>query len=200
MPRSTGWIQTSAGLPDIYAGGWVGSSDATGDLDEGSGLTGSKVTVFPVPVSRKAEAEEADPARLQAELERLRAENVVLRTRLAAVEAIALEREGTIDDLRHALQMLPSAWAEQLEEQSDSVGEEADPPLPPPRPPSTPERVDTDDAEALFAEVAALRVRLERKRLEAEQDILRQERERLRQERERAHGWRRSRGASPTSG
>jgi hypothetical protein len=161
-------------------------------------LTEAKITVFPVPVSRKAEAEEADPTRLQAELERLRAENVVLRTRLAAVEAIALEREGTIDDLRHALQMLPSAWAEQLEERGDLPAEEAD--LAPAPLSSTPERVDTEDAEALFAEVAALRVRLERKRLEAEQDILRQERERLRQERERAHGWRRSRRASPTSG
>jgi hypothetical protein len=152
--------------------------------------------VFPVPVSRKAEPTEDDPAQLQAEVERLRGENLVLRTRLAAVEAIALEREGTIEDLRHALQMLPSAWAEKLEEQGESIRQEAEPP---PAAVSLPEPdVAIDQAEALFAEVSALRIRLERKRLEAEQEILKQERERLRQEREWARRWWRSRGAPHT--
>lgn len=157
-------------------------------------MTESKARVFPVPVRRKAEPVEPDLATIRAEVERLRGENVVLRTRLAAVEAIALEREGTIEDLRHALQMLPSAWAEKLEEHAERAGERVDPASPPAPAPIE----DADQAEALFAEVSALRLRLERKRLDAEQEILHQERERLRQERELAHAWWRRRGASTT--
>jgi hypothetical protein len=213
-PRSTGWIPTSAGPPDICAVDWVDSSAGIADLDEH--LMASRVTVFPVPVSRKAGAEEPDPAQMAAEIERLRAENAVLRERLGAVHAIALEREGTIEDLRHALQMLPSVWAEKLEERSGSVVEEADqpaappfqvttaPPEPAPRPDRSPVPPDPgssptiDQAEAFFAEIAALRVRLERRQLEAEQEFLEQERKRLMADIEWTRKWQRSRGRAPT--
>ncbi|HEV8420906.1 MAG TPA: hypothetical protein VGR13_06090 [Actinomycetota bacterium] len=162
---------------------------------------GSRVTVFPVPVTREASSEEPDPARMDAEIQRLRAENSVLRARLGAVEAIALEREGTIEDLRHALQMLPSAWAEKLVSKVVAAPEEPSPPepQPPPAPASDPD-VNSDQAEAFFAEIAALRVRLERKRLEAEQEILEQERKRLLADIEWTRRWQRSRGFRTTDG
>ncbi|HEV8420192.1 MAG TPA: hypothetical protein VGR13_02410, partial [Actinomycetota bacterium] len=128
-------------------------------------------------------------------------ENSVLRARLGAVEAIALEREGTIEDLRHALQMLPSAWAEKLESNVVAAPEEPSPPAPqpPPAPASDPD-ANSDQAEAFFAEIAALRVRLERKRLEAEQEILEQERKRLLADIEWTRRWQRSRGFRATDG
>ena len=177
-------------------------------------MTG-KVTVFPVPVDRTSAKDEADPAHLTEELERLRGENVVLRERLASVQTIALEREETIEDLRHALQMLPSAWAEQLHE-----GREPDPgvtdaavatrenAVAPPERPTPPGQTVTastttpgveEQAEVLFAEVAALRARLERKRLEAEQEILEQERERLLSEIDWTRRWQRSRRNRPAT-
>jgi hypothetical protein len=160
----------------------------------------SRVTVFPVPVMPKA-SEEPDPALLDAEVQRLRAENSLLRARLAAVEAIALEREGTIEDLRHALQMLPSAWAEKLGKKARGGPEQAEPAptLPAPSPASA-TASDSDQAEAFFAEIAALRVRLERKRLEAEQEILEQDRQRLLADIEWTRRWQRSRGRRPADG
>lgn len=181
-------------------------------------MTG-KVTVFPVPVTRTAEQEEAaDPARMAEEIERLKGENAVLRERLTAVQTIALEREETIEDLRHALQMLPSAWAEKLgsSERSDPDGPdiEASPPengtpsadssVPPsaiansPEEPS-PSEASVDQAEVLFAEVAALRARLERRRLEVEQEILDQERRKLQADIDWTRKWQRSRSARPTT-
>lgn len=156
-------------------------------------MTASKVTVFPVPVSRKA-PEESDPARLTSEVERLTAENAVLRERLAAVQTIALEREETIEDLRHALQMLPSVWAEKLEERLEAPTEH---PESPPAPPARVPDAAGAQAEAFFAEIAALRVRLERRQLEAEQEILEQERKRLLADIQWTRNWQRSRGARP---
>jgi hypothetical protein len=156
-------------------------------------VTASKIHVFPVPVTREEEPSEPDPAAIAAQVERLRAENAVLRERLTAVQAIALEREGTIEDLRHALQMLPSVWAEKLEEGAEpSPGQVAEPPADPPS-----EEASVDQAEVLFAEVAALRARLERRRLEAEQEILEQERRRLLADIEWTRRWQRSRGSEP---
>jgi hypothetical protein len=114
------------------------------------------------------------------------------------VEAIALEREGTIEDLRHALRMLPSAWAEKLESQAEAKREEAEPPAPLDPPPESDEVADRDQAEAFFSEIAALRVRLERKRLEAEQEILEEDRKRLVAEIEWTRRWQRSRGLPVT--
>jgi hypothetical protein len=156
-------------------------------------VTASKIHVFPVPVTREEEPSEPDPAAIAAEVERLRAENAVLRERLTAVHAIALEREGTIEDLRHALQMLPSVWAEKLEQGAEpaperSAGPSADP---------ASSEASVDQAELLFAEVAALRARLERRRLEAEQEILEQERRRLLADIEWTRNWQRSRGSEP---
>jgi predicted nuclease with TOPRIM domain len=177
-------------------------------------MTG-RVTVFPVPVDRKPAGDEADPARLTKELERLRGENAVLRERLASVQTIALEREETIEDLRHALQMLPSAWAEKLHE-----GREPDPGItdaavatpenavaPPEHPTSLGQTATAsattpgakEQAEVLFAEIAALRARLERKRLEAEHEILEQERKRLLSEIEWTRRWQRSRRNRPAT-
>jgi hypothetical protein len=97
---------------------------------------GSKVTVLPVPVGGQAGREDQAPGPLAAEVKRLRAENAVLRERLAAVQAIALEREDRIEDLRHALRMLPSVWAEKLEERlgprKDEAGEPSQRPAPSP--------------------------------------------------------------------
>jgi hypothetical protein len=177
-------------------------------------MTG-KVTVFPVPVDRKPAGDEVDPASLTEELERLRGENAVLRERLASVQTIALEREETIEDLRHALQMLPSAWAEKLHDEREpdpgdsnaavATPERAEAPPEQPTPPdqaaSAPPTVPGADeqAELLFAEVAALRARLERKRLEAEQEILEQERKRLLADIEWTRRWQRSRRTPPAS-
>src|SRR6266542_3980209 len=175
-------------------------------------MSSPRVTVFPVPVTERPTRESQDPARMGVEIERLRAENTLLRQRLAAVETIAFEREETIADLRRALQMLPSVWAEKLEGNAP-VPEEAGQPagrppaqavVSPPRPVAPPDRLATahasagdsdaaiDQAEAFFAEVAALRVRLERKRLEAEQEILEQERTRLLADIEWTRKWQRS--------
>jgi hypothetical protein len=156
----------------------------------------SKIKVFPVPVTQEAAASqvESDATRMEEEIQRLRAENALLRARLGAVEAIALEREGTIEDLRHALRMLPSAWAEKLESQAVPTGEEAESPASPPQPPPSDVAADGDQAETFFAEIAALRVRLERKRLETEQEILEQDRKRLIAEIEWTRRWQRSRG------
>ncbi|HYT79209.1 MAG TPA: hypothetical protein VEQ37_08135 [Actinomycetota bacterium] len=175
-------------------------------------MRSSKVTVFPVPVTQKSVPAGQDPGRMSVEIERLRAENTLLRQRLAAVETIAFEREETIADLRRALQMLPSVWAEKLEGNApvpEEAGQPAGPPaqavVSPPRPVAPPDRLATahasagdsdaaiDQAEAFFAEVAALRVRLERKRLEAEQEILEQERTRLLADIEWTRKWQRSR-------
>jgi hypothetical protein len=153
-------------------------------------VSSSKIRVFPVPVTPEEGPSEPDPEALAAEAERLRAENAVLRERLAAVHAIALEREGTIEDLRHALQMLPSVWAEKLEGGGDAPRESADET-------STNQEVSVDQAELLFSEVAALRARLERRRLEAEQEILEQERRRLLADIEWTRNWQRSRGREP---
>jgi hypothetical protein len=155
-------------------------------------VTASKVHVFPVPVTREEEPSEPDPATIAAEVERLRGENAVLRERLAAVHAIALEREGTIEDLRHALQMLPSVWAEKLEGADPSPEQAAAPPAD-----AASGEASVDQAELLFAEVAALRARLERRRLEAEQEILEQERRRLLADIEWTRNWQRSRGSEP---
>jgi hypothetical protein len=154
---------------------------------------------------------------MAAEIERLRQENALLRERFATVQTIALEREETIEDLRHALQMLPSVWAEKLEGRLGPVTEGADQPLTaaahmpgsPAHAASAPDHlgapaptrekdVSSDQAEAFFAEIAALRVRLERKRLEAEQEILEQERKRLLADIEWTRKWQRSRGVPPT--
>ncbi len=176
-------------------------------------MRSSRVTVFPVPVTQKSVPGGQDPGRMSAEIERLRAENALLRQRLAAVETIAFEREETIEDLRRALQMLPSVWAEKLEGNvaplPEEAGQPAGPPaqavVSPPGPEAPPDRLATarasagdsdaaiDQAEAFFAEVAALRVRLERKRLEAEQEILEQERTRLLADIEWTRKWERSR-------
>jgi hypothetical protein len=176
-------------------------------------MTG-KVTVFPVPVNRQPAEDESDPAHMTEELERLRGENAVLRERLSAVQTIALEREETIEDLRHALQMLPSAWAEKLHGGQAPEPESADvaiatpkhsvaPPehaTPPGQPASAPVIPPADEqAEVLFAEVAALRARLERKRLEAEQEILEHERKRLLADIEWTRRWQRSRRAPPAT-
>ena len=182
----------------------------------------AKVTVFPVPVTRPPAPESADPARMTEEIERLRAENSVLRERLAAVQTIALEREETIEDLRHALQMLPSVWAKKLQAK---LGPTPKPAAHPPAAPAKATRAPTesqagldhpaeaaapspeaeaaarspeaeapgDPAEILFAEVAALRARLERKRLEAEMEILEQERRRLLADIDWTRRWRRAR-------
>jgi hypothetical protein len=160
----------------------------------------SKIKVFPVPVTEKAAAshEESDATRMEEEIQRLRAENALIRARLSAVEAIALEREGTIEDLRHALRMLPSAWAEKLESQAATAGEDGDAPTPLPASPTSDQRAERDQAEAFFAEITALRVRLERKRLEAEQEILEQDRKRLVAEIEWTRRWQRSRGLPVT--
>jgi hypothetical protein len=152
-------------------------------------MTASRIHVFPVPVTREVEPSEAEPAAMAAQVERLQAENSVLRERLTAVHAIALEREGTIEDLRHALQMLPSVWAEKLEEGSEASQEQA---AGPSAKAASPE-ASVDHAELLFAEVAALRARLERRRLEAEQEILEQERRRLLADIEWTRNWQRSR-------
>jgi hypothetical protein len=156
----------------------------------------SKIKVFPVPVTEETPApqEGSDATGLEEEIQRLRSENALLRARLGSVEAIALEREGTIEDLRHALRMLPSAWAEKLERQAAATEEETDAPTPPPASPTTDQGAERDQAEAFFAEIAALRVRLERKRLEAEQEILEHDRKRLMAEVEWTRGWQRSRG------
>jgi hypothetical protein len=176
-------------------------------------MTG-KVTVFPVPVNRQPAEDESDPAHLTEELERLRGENAVLRERLSAVQTIALEREETIEDLRHALQMLPSAWAEKLHGGHAPEPESADvavatpehsvaPPenaTPPGQPASAPAIQAADEqAEVLFAEIAALRARLERKRLEAEQEILEHERKRLLADIEWTRRWQRSRRTPPAT-
>lgn len=166
-------------------------------------MSGSKVTVFPVPVTRTQSPEEPDPALLAAEIERLREENAVLRERLVAVQTIALEREETIEDLRHALQMLPSAWAEKLRERLGPAPDEAGRPETPLAEPAGAEPVAVemrgadDQTEDLFAEVAALRLRLERKRLEAEQEMLEQERRRLLADIEWTRRWQRSRRGQP---
>lgn len=52
---------------------------------------------------------------LTREIDRLRAENALLRELLVATQTVAREREERIDDLRFALRMLPQAWAEKLE-------------------------------------------------------------------------------------
>ena len=183
-------------------------------------MSSPRVTVFPVPVTQRPIREGQDPARMGVEIERLRAENTLLRQRLAAVETIAFEREQTIADLRRALQMLPSVWAEKLEEKLEPATEEAGQPaatlaqtvVPPPEAVPPPDRAATarvsaggsdaaiDSVEAFFAEIAALRGRLERKRLEAEQEILEQERTRLLADIEWTRRWQRSRGvlARPT--
>ena len=177
-------------------------------------MTG-KVTVFPVPVDRKPAGDAVDPASLTTELERLRGENAVLRERLASVQTIALEREETIEDLRHALQMLPSAWAEKLHEVrepdrgvTDATVATPENAVAPPEQPMPPDQTASaspttpgakDQAEVLFAEVAALRARLERKRLEAEQEILEQERKRLLADIEWTRQWQRSRRTPPAS-
>jgi hypothetical protein len=153
-------------------------------------VTASKIRVFPVPVVPEEQPVEPDPGELAAEVDRLRAENAVLRERLAAVHAIALEREGTIEDLRHALQMLPSVWAEKLEEGGDASEERTADPSAERASAETP----VDQAELLFAEMATLRARLERKQLEAEQEILEQERRRLLADIEWTRSWQRSRG------
>jgi hypothetical protein len=154
-----------------------------------------------------------------AEIERLRGENTLLRQRLAAVETLALEREGTIEDLRNALQMLPAVWAERVGGRLEAgVGEADRPGLPPPGQPPTrhaeatnpqapsaagrvpaPAAAVGDQEEVFFAEIAALRLRLERKRLEAEQEILEQERRRLLADTEWTQKWQRSRGLRPAS-
>jgi hypothetical protein len=183
-------------------------------------MSSPKVTVFPVPVTQKPIPEGQDPARMGVEIGRLRAENTLLRQRLAAVETIAFEREQTIADLRRALQMLPSVWAEKLEEKLEPATEEAGQPaaaltqtvvsppeaVPPPDR-AAPARVATgasdaadDPVQAFFAEIAALRGRLERKRLEAEQEILEQERKRLMADIEWTRKWQRSCGRGPTEG
>ncbi|MGH2556232.1 MAG: hypothetical protein ACRDHO_11005, partial [Actinomycetota bacterium] len=77
-----------------------------------SKVTASKVTVLPAAAAGgRARREDPDPEVLVAENERLRTENALLRERLANVQAIALDREQRIEDLKHALRMLPSVWA-----------------------------------------------------------------------------------------
>jgi hypothetical protein len=67
---------------------------------------------------------------LRAELDQVRLENAVLRERLHAAEAIALERQQRIEDLRLALRMLPEVWADRL-----TGGPPSPPALPAPPPP-----------------------------------------------------------------
>jgi hypothetical protein len=186
-------------------------------------VTASKVTLFPVPVKRER-PEDGDPERLNVENERLRAENAVLKERLATVHAIALEREERIEDLRHALRMLPSVWAQKLEarlggdgkDQARGGPEHSEPsttPTPSPAPPADVEpEVPTaasgtggveepqlERAEILMEEIAALRARLERRRLEVEREILEQERKSLVADVEWSRRWRRSRSTRPVS-
>src|SRR6266511_2841051 len=118
-------------------------------------MSSPRVTVFPVPVTQRPIREGQDPARMGVEIERLRAENTLLRQRLAAVETIAFEREQTIADLRRALQMLPSVWAEKLEEKLEPATEEAGQPaatlaqtVVPPRPVAPPDLLATAHASA----------------------------------------------------
>lgn len=187
-------------------------------------MTASKVTVLPAPASGRGRREDPDPRALVAENERLRAENAVLRERLANMQAIALEREQRIEDLRHALQMLPSVWTRKLEEKLGASGEKADqtPESPPPSPasPAPPvavpavapqppaaaegsaaadftadQKPQPDRAEAVLEEVAALRARLERRRLEVEREMLEQERGRLLADLDWNRRWRRFRRA-----
>jgi hypothetical protein len=63
---------------------------------------------------RATRADEPLVQRLATELDRLRAENALLRERLASSQAIARERELAIEDLRFAMRMLPEAWAQKL--------------------------------------------------------------------------------------
>jgi hypothetical protein len=169
-------------------------------------MTASKVTLFPVPVIRDR-PEDHDPALLEAENDRLRTENAVLRERLTTVQAIALEREERIEDLRHALQMLPSVWAQKLEPKLGDPAEveSVEAASEPEAPSSVPEALVVEEprlerAEILMEEIAALRARLERRRLEVEREILDQERERLQEDEEWSRRWRRrSRRAPPAS-
>lgn len=189
-------------------------------------MTASNVTVLPVAVSRRPGAAGPDPRALAVENERLRAENAVLRERLANMQAIALERGRRIEDLTHGLRLLPSVWARKLEERLGAMGdagihapgpspdvlvveeearpgaqkEEAvrkDPPPEVPPPEKTAAHPDPPPGrtEAMLAEVAALRARLERRRLEVEREMLDEERARLRADLDWTRRWRRFRRA-----
>jgi len=187
-------------------------------------VTASKVTVLPVPASGRARGEEPDPRALVAENERLRAENALLRERLANVQAIALEREQRIEDLKHALRMLPSVWARKLEARLGAASQEpaqtpdlspASPAPPPlevepavaieapgtaevsmaPEPATVDQQPPRDRAEIMLKEVAALRARLELRRLEVEREMLEQERSKIQADLAWTRKWRRFRGA-----
>lgn len=71
--------------------------------------------------ARERDEEQGVPGTL-AEIGRLRAQNAILRDRLTAMEAVALERGGRIDDLQRALRSLPSAWAEHLVRRFGNLG------------------------------------------------------------------------------
>lgn len=181
-------------------------------------MTASKVTVLPVPATDRTRHQDPDPKALITENERLRAENAMLRERLANVQAIALEREQRIEDLKHALRMLPSVWARKLEERLGPATQEASPPAAAEAPVTAEEPATTepsaaaeapaaadpaaadeepplDRAEALLEEVAALRARLERRRLEVEHEMLEQERRSLAADLAWTRRWRRFRRA-----
>jgi hypothetical protein len=59
---------------------------------------------------------------LRAAMGRLQTQNAILRDRLTAVEAVALERRARIEDLQQALRSLPSAWAEDLARRFGDLG------------------------------------------------------------------------------
>jgi len=71
-----------------------------------------------LPVAFRLAHQQTDAAsvvpELKAELDQVRLENAVLRERLHAAEAIAVERQQRIEDLRLALRMLPEVWADRL--------------------------------------------------------------------------------------
>jgi hypothetical protein len=130
-----------------------------------------------------------------AENERLRAENALLRERLANVQAIALERERRIEDLKHALRMLPSVWARKLEARLGSASEEAVQAQATAEPPSVDQEPPRDRAEVILEEVTALRARLERRRLEVEREMLEEERRKIQADLAWTRQWRRFRAS-----
>lgn len=132
------------------------------------------------------------------ELDRLRAENELLRTRLSAAETVAAEREQRVEDLLAALQGLPQAWMQYLERtggggSSPAAAESSrsDPatvievlasrpdeplasagPTPGPISPRATPPADLAAAAAAWKEARLLRDRLERERLDKELERL----------------------------
>jgi hypothetical protein len=134
---------------------------------------------------RTIRADEPLVQRLATELDRLRAENAILREQLVSAQAIARERELAIEDLRFAMRMLPEAWAQKLaagDRERVALGDGGPPASSVPVPEAPPEIPSVTEA---LDRVRAL-----------ERDLLheRAERDRLMQEIQRPrHWWRRAR-------